>query len=177
MSTRAVIARKTAGGPGNVTGFEGVYHHWDGYPSGLGATLYKLWRGHFKRKTPKMLAYLIDQHPAGWSTICGRNFKQAPGKDGEGPECYCHGSRHEEGNTITHLNASGCGCEYAYVFEGGQHDGCPVILLRPAGKIRRIKDGWRFRLRGREGDLESHRHSETRPARTGLARDRKESMI
>ena len=34
MSTRSLIARKTE------DGFEGTYHHWDGYPTGLGYTLW-----------------------------------------------------------------------------------------------------------------------------------------
>lgn len=73
MSTRSVIARATS------SGFTGVYHHWDGYPSGLGATLFELFNGHFKRDLSKMLGYLIDQHPAGWSTINGADFDLEPG--------------------------------------------------------------------------------------------------
>lgn len=115
-----------------------------------------------------MLKFLIDEHPAGWSTINGADFSLEPGfkRDGDlpcevcqcpnwmhytqyypahglptppsfngksyavfnhgykepdlphGPECYCHGGRNEEPNKITELNASGCGCEWAYVFDG-----------------------------------------------------------
>lgn len=68
MSTRSVIARKTQ------TGFTGVYHHWDGYPSGLGATLFELFNGQFHRDLEALLKYLIDDHPAGWSTINGADF-------------------------------------------------------------------------------------------------------
>lgn len=65
MSTRSVIGRTTDHG----RTFTGVYHHWDGYPQCLGATLWELYREHFGRDLPTMLAVLIDQHPAGWSTI------------------------------------------------------------------------------------------------------------
>jgi hypothetical protein len=68
MSTRSVIARKTQ------SGFIGVYHHWDGYPSGLGATLFEVRNGYFKGDTQKMLQFLIDEHPAGWSTIVAADF-------------------------------------------------------------------------------------------------------
>lgn len=162
MSTRSVIARKQG------SGFSGVYHHWDGYPSGLGQTLFELRNGHFKRNTSAMLAFLIDQHPAGWSTINGADFTLLPGfgeeKDApcvkcacpewmhyrqyykshklpeppgyvegsyavfnhgyiaperpKGPQCYCHGGRKEKGQRITERNAAGCGCEWAYVFDG-----------------------------------------------------------
>lgn len=117
MGTRSVIARSTG------SGFKGVYHHWDGYPSGLGATLFELFNGHFKHDSGAMLKYLIDDHPAGWSTINSADFSQPPGFEEagfktDGPHCYCHGGRHEEGNELTHETASGCGCEWAYVFDG-----------------------------------------------------------
>lgn len=73
MSTRSVIARKDG------MSFKGVYHHWDGYPSGLGATLFELRNGHFKGDTQAMLSALIDDHPAGWSTINGADWTQCPG--------------------------------------------------------------------------------------------------
>ena len=63
MSTRSVIARK------KDQGFAGVYHHWDGYPSGVGATLWRIYREYFDCDTDAMLRVLIDAHPAGWSTI------------------------------------------------------------------------------------------------------------
>lgn len=169
MSTRSVIARR------NGNGFTGVYHHWDGYPSGLGATLFQLRNGHFKGDTQKMLSFLIDQHPAGWSTICGADFSIEPGFqehgkapcavcqcpdwmhysqyyeshglptppsfDGksyqvfnhgykepempQGPQCYCHGDRQEKaGKPMTEKNSTGCGCEWAYVFDGDKMAVC-----------------------------------------------------
>jgi hypothetical protein len=127
MSTRACIARKT--GP---TTFQGVYHHWDGYPTALGATLWKLYRGHFKRDLEGMLTFLIEKHPAGWSTINNADFALPAGfqeakyqtkRNGDndyskpiphGPICYCHGGRHEEASPVTEKDD--CGMEWAYVF-------------------------------------------------------------
>lgn len=132
MSTRAAIARP------NGDGFLGRYHHWDGYPEGLGQTLYWLAQPNMVREahglplTPwdgdveKMLTVLIDEHPAGWSTINDKDFRLTPGYDdtkftapsgaeSNAPECYCHGTRTEEGWDVDENNASGSGCEYAYV--------------------------------------------------------------
>lgn len=74
MSTRSVIARKTG-----AKSFSGVYHHWDGYPSGLGATLFEVRNKHFKGDTQALLNYLIDKHPQGWSTINGADFSLPSG--------------------------------------------------------------------------------------------------
>ena len=128
MSTRSCIARTTGEGT-----FRGVYHHWDGYPSGLGVTLFHLYRNHFNKDLNAMLEFLIDQHPAGWSTINGADFKLPAGfqepkyrkkRNGDpdytkpiphGPVCYCHGGRHEEPSIVT--EADDCGMEWAYVFD------------------------------------------------------------
>jgi len=80
MSTRSCIARLT--GP---NAFKGVYHHWDGYPSALGATLWRLYRTVFDRNLERMLAFLIDEHPAGWSTINDADFSLAPVFSGKRP--------------------------------------------------------------------------------------------
>ncbi len=119
MSTRSAIARV------NGDGFKGVYHHWDGYPTGLGATLYQEAQ---KRPLGALLTLLIDEHPAGWSTINGADLSKPAGyldvmakaqaadvPDGEKPpECYCHGGRSEEAAPVTHETDSGM--EWAYVF-------------------------------------------------------------
>jgi len=128
MSTRSCIARLT--GP---NAFKGVYHHWDGYPSALGATLCKLYRTAFNRDLERMLTILVDDHPAGWSTINNADFtlpagyqeakyrKKRNGNDDyskpipHGPICYCHGARHEEASPVT--EADDCGMEWAYVFD------------------------------------------------------------
>ena len=71
MSTRGAIA--TISKP---EGFKGVYHHWDSYPTGLGATLYRLYNGHFQKDLPAMLKALINDHPAGWSTINDKDWSK-----------------------------------------------------------------------------------------------------
>lgn len=136
MSTRSFIGR-----PGLE--FEspfGRYHHSDGYPSGVGATLYQAIRDHFKGDIEAALRYLINDHPAGWSCLVGADFTLKPGfsnfttlkkylnADGttnwdayfkspkqRRPKCYCHGDRHEERHDLTLNNASAIGCEYAYI--------------------------------------------------------------
>jgi hypothetical protein len=128
MSTRSCIARSTGEGT-----FKGVYHHWDGHPSGLGATLFHLYRGHFSRDLDAMLTFLIEMHPAGWSTINNADFKLPAGyqepkyrkkRNGSndyskpiphGPICYCHGKRHEAPSAVT--EEDDCGMEWAYVFD------------------------------------------------------------
>ena len=73
MSTRAAIGR-VAGDT-----FEGRYQHSDGYPTWLGK--------HFAQRAREaddlraFLAYVVDEHRAGWSY-----FGQQPGED----RCYCH---------------------------------------------------------------------------------------
>lgn len=70
MGTRGAIARLTDKGKG----FQGRYHHWDSYPTGLGKTLFNLYNSYFDRNLEFMLKTLIDDHPAGWSTINDKNF-------------------------------------------------------------------------------------------------------
>lgn len=121
MGTRGAIARAVP------DGFAGVYHHWDSYPSGLGRTLFTLYNGFFERDLERMLAFLVDEHPAWWSTINGHDFRKPPGwSDTDesyrdpatlGPKCYCHGGRSEEGWVVTDANAAGSGVEYVYAFD------------------------------------------------------------
>jgi hypothetical protein len=90
MATRATISRLLTDGTS-----EGRYHHWDGYPSGLGHKLLELFNDYFDKNIHLMMSALIDAHPAGWSTI-QKNWRAASaGFDGDGPECYCHGTRSE----------------------------------------------------------------------------------
>lgn len=123
MSTRSVIARETEGG------FSGVYHHWDGYPSGLGYTLYHVRNWVFAGDTNAMLVYLIDEHPAGWSTVNRCRWFD------ERPRCFCHGDRNESPWEVTHENASGSGCEYAYVFDAA---GTSMRILSSHGEYGKM---------------------------------------
>ena len=145
MSTRSVIARPTA------AGFQGRYIHWDGYPSGVGQQIYGLFQGHFGMDFGRLQQVLLDEHPAGWSSLSG-DWMKAPGfaedrgstKDlstaedpsdaedlitGEdGPACYCHGERHEAAYEVTQANAAGSGCECAYVLHAGA-EGQPLMTI------------------------------------------------
>lgn len=125
MSTRGCIARLQKHDP---LEFKGVYHHWDSYPSGLGQALFQMRNKDFNGDTKEMLKVLIDQHPAGWSSVIGKDFRLKPGfrahahDDGREihPQCYCHGDRNEPSSQVTHKNAAGSGIEYAYLFDGSK---------------------------------------------------------
>ena len=90
MSTRSCIARK--GGEG----WRGVYHHSDGYPSGLGSYIFD----HIRRNGGDIDAFLhwaIDEHDGGWSHIFPASVLRKKGKGtyyddtSPQPQCYCHG--------------------------------------------------------------------------------------
>ena len=50
------------------------------------------------------------------------------------PMCFCHGERSESPNKITLENASGCGCEWGYVFEdAGEGEALMHILCSYCG--------------------------------------------
>lgn len=153
MSTRGVIARLEGAHPPQ---FCGVYHHWDSYPSGLGHTLWKLYHEQFERNLKVLTQVLLDEHPAGWSTINGADFSLAAGfielMSGSGPaenhsaaatrgesvheqsqglcpECYCHGDRAEAAWQVTEQNAAGSGCEWAYAFFSGDTPEHDIMLV------------------------------------------------
>jgi hypothetical protein len=80
-------------------GAEGVYHHSDGYPAGLGCYLFRLLRHKFKGDVEAFLGYVLS-HDGGWSHIYpsvvvkrGKNGGQAFEMDESKyrPQCYCHG--------------------------------------------------------------------------------------
>ena len=104
MSTRSVIAQWTDKDKGE---WAGQYHHWDGYPTALGATLYHECR---RQDMTKFLDTLL-QHS--WATINGADWRLKPG-----PQCHCHGDRHEKRwEPLTQATASDSGCEWAYVLD------------------------------------------------------------
>jgi len=127
MSTPGCIARKTK------DGFEGRYHNFDSYPEGLGKALYGVRNGYFKKNTEAMLKYLIDDHPAGWSSIVQRDFNKKAGFDGDGPLCYCHGTRNEDEQLITEEDAESY--LYVYAFE----DNIMHIMGVVKGKWKSVK--------------------------------------
>jgi len=131
MSTRAAIARS------HGDGFLGVYHHWDGYPTALGKTLWELYQGYFWGRIGGdlglMLAVLIDEHPAGWSTINGADFTLAAGftedMAAKQPQCFCHGDRHEPAQAVTEQDD--LGMEWAYVFDEAANSMAVLERVRP----------------------------------------------
>ena len=154
MSTRSIIARQVG------DGWEGRYHHSDGYPSGVGKALYDAYNGHFKQDISKMLSYLIDEHPAGWSNLVGADLRKKTGfrKDramqktlarrsrGEitweqyrsienYPECYCHGERREPADLRTSEEAERCDhygdIEWLYVISQGDRPVLSIFDLPP----------------------------------------------
>lgn len=118
MATRAIIARPTPG-----DGWEGRYHHWDGYPDELGRTLWHLPADPHLGGLGGVLRTLLDDHPAGWSSINGKDRALEPGfiedfpKRSNRPECYCHGDRSEEPWLVRSTDANHGGAEWAYVID------------------------------------------------------------
>jgi hypothetical protein len=137
MSTRSVIARPIAGAE---LRFAGRYCHSDGYPSGVGKTLFEAVNGYFNGDIGAMLTLLLDDHPAGWSSLMNADFSLKPGftsydvpkkyKKPDGstnwatyfqspqwrrPRCYCHGQRHHGGELRTEANTLDTDIEYAYL--------------------------------------------------------------
>jgi len=128
MATQGAIARLLQQQP---LRFTGSYIHHDSAPPDLGKTLWHVYHNHFQQNLKAMLQFFIDEHPAGWSSIVGTNFKllpgfvaprvdasDAPAPDGlRAPACYCHGERHDPAHPVTQRNAIGLGCRFVYLFD------------------------------------------------------------
>jgi hypothetical protein len=96
MSTRAVIARQTR------DGWEGVYQHSDGYPTGLGKELWHCLRDEYLGDLIRFVEEIIEAHPGGWSHFCKaipRDLWPEYERSGASKdffeqharrECYCH---------------------------------------------------------------------------------------
>lgn len=150
MSTRGAIAVPTD------TGWQGRYHHSDAYPTRLGRELFALYHNAFAGDHAAMARVLIDDHPAGWSTVIATYFPRPFDREafdragyrgvmsdewGLYPECYCHGQRDEAEQTLTCRcpdDTTGCGpelIEWAYVITP---DALQVFSARPFGVHRLI---------------------------------------
>ena len=128
MSTNGAILRSNG---------VGVYHHSDSYPRALGKFLWDSFHGFFKQDLKSMLKLIIDDHPAGWSTLYLSDFSVKPrginlnpefNPDGtrtkkyanayrvwtKTPKCYCHGIYSDSANPI-YLNELD-GIPWAYIF-------------------------------------------------------------
>ena len=137
MSTRSVIARPV---DGVELDFRGRYVHSDGYPSGVGQTLFVALREQFNGDLGAMLKLIIDDHPAGWSSLMNADFSLKPGftsydvpkkfKRPNGttdwerylqspqwrrPRCYCHGQRRWGDEPRTRANVLDSDIEYLYL--------------------------------------------------------------
>ena len=75
MSTRSIIAVYTDQPAGK---WRGTYHHSDGYPSGVGKSLWDIYHKYYPGFLSAMLEFIIDAHPEGWSTLVGTDFSQRP---------------------------------------------------------------------------------------------------
>ncbi len=111
MATRAAIARLIAAEPPR---WEGVYHHWDGYPSYLGRWLFLTVRETFGGNAAAFLRFALS-HRGGWSHIYPAELPQG----GYLPECYCH-SRGEGASMML----QGCSCHE----QGGEASCDPIFI-------------------------------------------------
>ena len=68
MATHAVIAYKTS------RGFEGRFHEFDGYPSGLGQAIWRAYKGHFAGDLSRLSNFLFKEHPSGFNSFVGADL-------------------------------------------------------------------------------------------------------
>jgi hypothetical protein len=114
MATRALIGKLT-GWDGQYPMGEGVYHHDDGYPTRLGALLFRLFRDKYEGNMERMLKEIVDDHLGGWSSL-------------EREDCYCHARGEGMDDGFGDLEwAIRSGCEWAYLFE--IQDGKPMMVV------------------------------------------------
>ena len=122
MSTRSCIARSEG------SGWRGVYHYSDGYPSGLGCYIFRSIRRDWGGDAGAFLNYALS-HDGGWSHIFpsdvveeGESFR-----DARMPQCYCHGyfaQRDKIKPGDGHGVITGCQChEKPYI--SGDYDDMP----------------------------------------------------
>lgn len=139
MGTRGGIVRVTGDGT-----FKGRYHGFDSYPDGLGKTLWELYRERHNKNLDAMLKELIDEHPAGWSSINVADWSVPPGYGGRSrndksrAQCYCHGERSEQGMDLTEKNAAEVGCEYIYAFDKEGDKDIMLVLSSYVGDRKMI---------------------------------------
>ncbi|MBL8165415.1 MAG: hypothetical protein JNJ61_25755 [Anaerolineae bacterium] len=75
MATRALIGIYEAG---KGSSWRATYHHWDGYPTGLGRALWRIYHDIYPGLLSAMMEFIVDAHPEGWSTLAGRDFRKRP---------------------------------------------------------------------------------------------------
>lgn len=147
MSTNAVIGIYVPGNDGRIhrdrrrRRVQAVYHHWDGYPTWLGCTLWSMVHGP---KTPSLRGLLdrILEHKAGWSDLSSGS-------------CYCHptnGRAPEKGRWLGSRAICNVGARYGYLFdvENGTMD-----IVTFSGDCPVWEDVYVVSLDGEEPDWES----------------------
>ena len=132
MSTRSCLAYKTK------TGFEGVYCHWDGYPTNRGAQIWDLLMDKFilnkgkigvsndgSKAIQSFIDIYIKGHKGGWSSFP--------------TECHCHSPEfvmrdgfHEE--TMTDKTADALFIEWVYVIDSKNKKMEIYIVARTEGE-------------------------------------------
>lgn len=118
MSTRAIVAYKTKDDK-----WEGVFNHWDGYPSGLGKEIWEILHNDFidnkgaigitncgtpENAVKAFIDIMIKGHGGGWSTF--------------GKICHCHSPAFVLRDGLTKMVLSekdlkDTWCEYLYVLD------------------------------------------------------------
>jgi hypothetical protein len=122
MSTRSLIGRA-----GKVEGeFTARYSHWDGFPTAKGPELFELIRKRFKGDAKAAIAFLVDKHPAGWSSLA-----ECP--------CYCHpqlskrpefkNRKPERPQLFTNKDVENSDAEWLYIFDE-EHDRLAIRDVR-----------------------------------------------
>lgn len=125
MSTRGCIAYKTK------SGWTGVYHHWDSYPTWLGAKIFDVIKSKFrlnsnlKSTLKNFIAQYINEHPAGWSSFP--------------TVCYCHDRGEKASAMISHANSDPLFIEWVYVINPEKQT--IEILAHTPCKIHNRKNG------------------------------------
>lgn len=145
MATRAAIARLLTREP---LRWEGVYHHWDGYPTCLGRFIFESVRGQFQGDVAAFLEYALS-HDGGWSHIYPSAVIESDPAAPEGyrygaeaPQCYCHGYFAQRDAVLPGSKAGwleGCSCHQL-----GEDAPCDplfiewVYALDPEGRVMAV---------------------------------------
>ena len=111
MATRSFIAQKKEDGS-----FEGVYCHWDGYPDGVGKTLFS----HYK--DPEKIQKLID---GGDMSVLKETPEECEYYTQRGEALKIHKTPGFKENTDAGMfylkqTANTMGCEYLYLMAAGE---------------------------------------------------------
>jgi hypothetical protein len=148
VATRGAIVRIDEDGT-----FFGVRHQRYSMPEALGKTLWNLYHEHYKGNLSGMLKFLIDEHPAGWSTMVGANFALPSGyraEDGTiGPQCYCHGRLSAGAFPVTVKTIFDQGMSWIYAFDEAKNK---MWIVFNDLKSKVIDSGFEIDLNGDEPD-------------------------